>query len=354
MAGASPVRSLQAVPPLQPPEVLGEEDHDGVVATEDVASSIGAVDLRLLRYFVTVAEELHFGGAARRLNIAQPALSSAVKMLEARLGVTLLRRTTRRVELTPAGEVLLGSSRRLLDAHAGLLYEMAAQRRTEAGEVRLGYAGSFTGVLPASAAREVSDSLGAHFELQDVGAGSGFEPLLARRVDALLLTSPLDDHPGLASTLLGHTARVLAIPASHRAARAMGMQAIGGWNEAQIAVEGAPRAWREFWSPPSFFSQDPIERVPTLEAALELVAAGRGATMAPALAASRCSRADVVYLPVSGQSRVGVHLVRRREDACAKPLTALSSSIRATLSQGAQVHPFDDLDWLALIATEVP
>ncbi|HEY1835025.1 MAG TPA: LysR family transcriptional regulator [Solirubrobacteraceae bacterium] len=350
----SPVRSLQAVPALQAPEALVDEDQDVAVAIEDVASSIGAVDLRLLRYFVTVAEELHFGGAARRLNIAQPALSSAVKMLEARLGVALLRRTTRRVELTRAGEVLLSSARRLLEAHAGLLYEMAAQRRAEAGEVRLGYAGSFTGVLPAGAARAVADSSGACFELHDVGPGSGIEPLLARRVDALLLTAPLEDVPGLSSTLLGFTARVLAIPASHQAARTMGTQAIGSWGEAQIAIEGMPRAWSEVWSPQSFFSQDPIERAPTLESALELVAAGRGATMAPALAADRCARPDVVYLPVSGQSRVGVYLVRRREDSCAKALSALSSSIRATLSQGAQVHPFDDLDWLALIATEVP
>jgi LysR family transcriptional regulator, benzoate and cis,cis-muconate-responsive activator of ben and cat genes len=87
------------------------------------------LETRELRYFIAVAEELHFGRAAERLGMAQPPLSRAVRQLERRLGVTLFERTSRAVRLTPAGEVLLSEGRHALDAMAA-----ATRRAQRAGQ----------------------------------------------------------------------------------------------------------------------------------------------------------------------------------------------------------------------------
>jgi DNA-binding transcriptional LysR family regulator len=89
------------------------------------------LELRQLRYFVTVAEELHFGRAAARLHMTQPPLSQAIAALEDILGAPLFLRTRRQVELTPAGAALLPEARRLLE-HSAALPELV--RRAAAGE----------------------------------------------------------------------------------------------------------------------------------------------------------------------------------------------------------------------------
>ena len=95
-------------------------------------------DLRAVRYFVAVAEELNFTRAAERLHMAQPPLSAAVRQLEEQLGVALLERTTRQVELTPAGRVLLERGRALLREAEDVFAAVRATERAPAGRLQVG------------------------------------------------------------------------------------------------------------------------------------------------------------------------------------------------------------------------
>ena len=101
----------------------------------------GYMELRHLRYFQAVAQDLSFSRAARRLRIAQPAISRAIKQLEADLGAAVLERTRHRVQLTPAGSVLLQETALLLQQWEDSIRRVRRTAAGEEGELRLGYIG---------------------------------------------------------------------------------------------------------------------------------------------------------------------------------------------------------------------
>jgi DNA-binding transcriptional LysR family regulator len=105
---------------------------------------MNSIELRHLRYFVAVAEELHFGRAAERLHVAQPGLSQQIQALERELGVLLFERTSRRVALTPAGAVLLTEGRRALAQTERALDQTRRAGRGELGVLRVAAIGSAT------------------------------------------------------------------------------------------------------------------------------------------------------------------------------------------------------------------
>jgi DNA-binding transcriptional LysR family regulator len=115
------------------------------------------VDLSQLEVFGVVAEELHFGRAAERLHLAQPHLSRTIRALEADLGTPLFDRTTRRVELTPAGRALLEPAAAILRMGDRARADVAAARRGDSGHVRFSFAGPSSQVMVGRLARKVRE-----------------------------------------------------------------------------------------------------------------------------------------------------------------------------------------------------
>ena len=176
------------------------------------------MELRHLRYFQAVAEERHFGRAALRLHMAQPPLSQQIRHLEDELGVLLLRRSTRRVDLTPAGEVYLERVRDVLAAVAAAGEEA---RRVDAGlegRLSVGCVGSATYSLMPAFARALREELpGIDFTFR--GEMLVPDQLVALRggsIDLALLRTPLDDESGLVVRHLRRERLLVALPDGHR------------------------------------------------------------------------------------------------------------------------------------------
>jgi DNA-binding transcriptional LysR family regulator len=181
----------------------------------DLHSTTVNVELRHLRYFVAVAEELHFTRAARRVHIAQQPLSAAIARLEQQLGVTLLERTTRRVQLTEAGEALLEPARAALRAVDEALEAARAAGRGEAGDLGVGLSsGAWYGLEPLfDAVRERHARLRLHVRQQST------RPLLddlrAGRLD-LAVGLCVRDPGELALQRLKDEPVLVAVPEGHR------------------------------------------------------------------------------------------------------------------------------------------
>lgn len=173
-----------------------------------------------MRYFVAVAEELHFGRAAERLHMSQSPLSRAIRELERDLGVVLFVRTTRRVELTPAGSLLLERSQRALAEIDGAIADARRSARSDEGVFAVGY-GPFSGAV---AARIIEAFATEHPELS-VRLREEVTPESLRRVGAhelsaaVVMESPAAaPRHGVRVDALKDEPLLAALPESHRSA----------------------------------------------------------------------------------------------------------------------------------------
>jgi DNA-binding transcriptional LysR family regulator len=177
------------------------------------------MELRHLRYFVAVAEELNFSRAALRLHIAQPALSNQIKALEGELGVQLLERTRRMVRLTEAGKTLLSDARPLLaDAQTAVLHAQGAQKG-ETGTLHIGYVLTTANARLASIIKAFRDEFpGVNPDLAQLATGAQITRLKNRQLDVGFVRPPVNS-PELQTEVIGEEKMVMAIAASHPLAR---------------------------------------------------------------------------------------------------------------------------------------
>jgi LysR family transcriptional regulator, benzoate and cis,cis-muconate-responsive activator of ben and cat genes len=179
------------------------------------------VDLRHLRYFQAVAEELSFSKAARKLHIAQPALSRAVKELEEALGVELLARTRQSVALTQAGAVLLADTALLLQRHAETMLRVQRTAAGEEGELRLGYIGPPTRPFLGRIVKEFRKRFPRVSVVLEERTPERVWEMVAKGRLAVGLTRPVLPHhaQGLRTEVLRREPLYAALPSGHALAK---------------------------------------------------------------------------------------------------------------------------------------
>jgi len=256
------------------------------------------LDLRRVRYFVEVAERLHFGQAASALHITQPALSRQIQQLERDIGVELFLRSSREVDLTPAGEQFLQHSRRLL-ALARTTLDTA--RRVASGDdaLRVGFMlGMDTeATLRAFSARRP----GVSVLLQRLRWWNHGEALRDGRVDAGFVRLPIDAQGLELLPLYTEPVRV-ALPSEHPLAGHAGVEIAEVAAEPVLRYADAGTAWNAFWCVdprPDGTQARPGPWVHDMEEIVEYVRRGRGVAFLPEVVCTMFPRPGITYVPVT-------------------------------------------------------
>ncbi|WP_248961120.1 LysR family transcriptional regulator [Sphaerisporangium perillae] len=174
------------------------------------------MELRQLEYFVAVAEDCHFTRAAKRLHVAQSGLSASIRSLERELGAPLFLRSTRQVELTPAGRALLVEARRALSATDAAKDAVAAVRGLLRGSLAIGSLQCLHVVhLPAVLARFLAAHPGLEISMRHGGSGELIEQVRAGRLDLAFVSRPARCPDDVVLEPLAGEPLVLACPPEH-------------------------------------------------------------------------------------------------------------------------------------------
>ncbi|MFY0408404.1 LysR substrate-binding domain-containing protein [Solicola sp. PLA-1-18] len=275
------------------------------------------MELRHLRYFVAVAETRHFGRAAERLHLAQPALSQSVRQLEAELGTTLLARTTRQVSLTPAGEFFYAEAVRTLQGLDDAVRGVARIADGRDGLVRVGFTGTAAyDQLPRIARAVKQDLPDVALEIHaDLLTPAQVDGLRSGHLDLAVLRPPVagDD---VETRTVAHERLLLALPADHRLVSEpaldvadVGFEDFVMYADAHSAVnEAIVRTCRA-----AGFAPRRQHEAPGTSVLLALVAAGLGVAMVPE-SARAIPLAGVIFREITGAATIDLALAWRRND----------------------------------------
>ncbi len=292
------------------------------------------LDLRLVRYFISVAEHRHFGRAAADLRIAQPSLSRQIRTLEGQLGARLLDRTPQGTRLTEAGEVFLPRAKALLRSAAQAA--AAARAAAQPSRITIGYT---PGLIVTPAVRNLrrqhpdADVQTLHLEWNEPR-----EALLDHRVDAAVTRLPIRTD-GLHVTILYDEPRLLLVPLDHRLA---GKESV---TLDDIAGEPIPRfsdpAWNAYWRIDPRPNGSPAPDGPLVDAIEdknELVAAGQAVAIIPGGLPADSIRPDLTTIPLDGVDPSHVVLATRADDR-SRLVAAFRKSAHDCLPAPAPAEP---------------
>ena len=292
------------------------------------------MELRQLRYFVAVAEELHFRRAAARLHISQPPLSQQIGRLEAELGCRLLLRTRRRVELTPAGRAFLGDARAML---AELDVAVATAQRIDtghAGLLRVGFVGSaLLSILPAVVQGFRRARPEVEIELRERSTAAQLQALVSGVVDVGLVRPPIESDPALRTEVVLRERTVVALPAAHPLARfqRVSLKRLAAEPLVLFPRDQAPGFHDLLMRRLATTGTAPqvVQSAPEMLTIIGLVAAGIGVSPVPASVA-RLGLEGVTYRPLTAAPASELMAVTRVNEE--------SALVQAFLD-GARAHP---------------
>ena len=259
-------------------------------------------DLRQLRHFVAVAEQLHFGRAAAALHISQPPLSRSIQDLEQRLGATLLARTRRKVELTPEGARFLGEAKRLLSQLERAVLDVGSMAAGAGGRLRLGFVSlADYGVLPGLLKAYKAARPGVALALREMLSPEQAVALAAGELDFGLLLPPVAGD--LEHLVVQRERFVAALPSRHSLARARGRIAVR-----ELDGEAFVMAPREIapglhdlvamLTTRAGFSPRVAQEAIQMQTVVSLVSSGLGVAIVPASVAN-LGRRGVVYREIA-------------------------------------------------------
>lgn len=287
------------------------------------------VPIHTLRYFCVLAEELHFGTAAARLNISSPSLSQQIARLESAVGARLFDRSSRAVALTEVGAELLPQARQAVEAHDQLVEWIGNRVAVPDRVLRIGVVAAGAGPLTTAAIREAAQQIpDLRIEMRKVGFFDAEAELVARRVDAVFVPAPITaDEDLISSIVLWTEPRVLVTSANHRLAGRDSISIAETADETFIAVSDADPAALAWWlvDPRPDGSHPRIGPVAQdIDGILELCAAGTGVNIAAASAASHYQRPELAFIPIDDIEPATILLcTRRRQGAVVSAFAAI-------------------------------